>query len=215
MMATFLMLYIKMPYFYDTTGRLNSMTPLVNFQTPSQQQQRAIKADNIRTHHVYLESTETIEPGHVVEWTGEPAMFLADGKRKENFDHNFALSSIRAASDYSTTVAGIVTEKAAETGDYSFTHKGIHTTHLLPQDLKKLYRVGRDVQIAWVIDDSMNEIEGVYQRYVNGTLDTTGPYQLSMISNDVFSIDRTIAASIEQELSTLRARFDALTTSSE
>lgn len=200
-----------MPYFYDTSGRLTAMRPLVTYQSPSEPE-LSLKADNIRTHHIYVESSETIEPGHVVEWTGEPTMFLANGTRKDTFDHNYPLSSIRAASDYSTTVAGIVTEKAAETGDYTFTHKGVHTTHLLPQDLQKLYRVGRDVQIAWVINDSMNEIEGVYQRYVNGTLDTTGPYQLSMVSRDVFAIDRTIAASIEHELSTLRARFDALTT---
>ena len=100
----------------------------------------------------------------------------------------------------------------AALGNRVFTHKGIHTVHRLATDSQHIYRVGRDVQMAWVLDDSLGEVEGIYERYVNGALDTTGPYQLTMISNDVFAINRTMAASVEQELQNLKARFDALTT---
>ena len=201
----------KMPYLFDSAGRL-TVHKHRNYTQHVSSTNRNITADNIRTPHVYVESTHDIEPGHVVEWTGDPAMFTTLGKRQNTFDYNYAISSVRPATNYSHTVAGIVTEKAASPGSKFFTHKGIHTNHRLAPDVQHIYRIGRDVQMAWVLDDSFNEVEGIYQRYVNGQLDATGPYQLTMISNDVFAINRTIAASIEQELTQLKARFDALTT---
>ena len=201
-----------MPYFHDSAGRLQVYKYSHNQAVSRSSNQTNLIADNIRTPHVYVESSQNIAPGHVVEWTGEPAMFTNIGQRLNAFDHNFAISSVQPAGNHSTTVAGIVTEKAAEPGNKLFTHKGIHTVHRLATDSQHIYRVGRDVQMAWVLDDSLGEVEGIYERYVNGALDTSGPYQLTMISNDVFAINRTMAASIEQELQNLKGRFDALTT---
>ena len=201
-----------MPYFHDSAGRLQVYKYSHNQAAGQSSRQANLIADNIRTPHVYVESSHDIAAGHVVEWTGNPAMFTRAGTRQDTFDHNFALSSVRPASDHSTTVAGIVTEKAAAPGSKVFTHKGIHTVHRLANDSQHIYRVGRDVQMAWVLDDSLGEVEGIYERYVNGALDTTGPYQLTMISTDVFVINRTMAASIEQELQILKSKFDALTT---
>ena len=65
-----------------------------------------------------------------------------------------------------------------------------------------------------MLDDHENELEGVYARYVNGELDDTGPYQLSMVSTDTFAIDRTFAATLDNELNEIKQRLDALTLSS-
>ena len=163
-----------------------------------------------------LESTHDIAPGHLVSWTGSPHMFTSNGTKKEEWNSHdgfeFALSRVEPAASNSTVVAGIIQEQAAIPGQAKFTHKGIHTTHKLSGTSGYIYRVARDVTLAWVFDDHENELEGIYQRYVNGALDTTGPYQLQMVSSDTFAIDRTMAASLENELADLRARFDSLTT---
>lgn len=203
-----------MPYYHDRFGKLNFLPP-VRQALNIRNSQTKLTADIIRLPHMYVESTHDMEPGQLVAWTGDPHMFTANGGKKEEWSSRdgfeYALSRVEPASDNSTVIAGIVQEKAADPGQRHFTHKGIHTTHTLPVNNQYVYRVARDVTLAWVFDDHENELEGVYNRYVNGELDTTGPYQLQMVSSNMFAIDRTMAASLENELADLRARFDSLT----
>ena len=207
-----------MPYYHDRYGKLSFLPPVRRNITDigSSGGRRALKADIIRLPHIYVESTHNMEPGQLVAWTGDPHMFKTNGTKKEEWSsidgYEYALSRVEPASDSSAVIAGIVQEKAAEPGQSRFTHKGIHTTHALPSNNQYVYRVARDVTLAWVFDDHENELEGVYNRYVNGELDTTGPYQIQMVSSDTFAIDRTMAASLENELADLRARFNNLTT---
>ena len=177
--------------------------------------QQTFTSDNIRPTSVYVESDHDIAPGHVVEWTGTPTNFLRDGTRSTVYTssngHEYALSSVQPTTTHSTTVAGIVIDKAAEPGASSYTHKGgVHTSHILPADSKHIYRVGRDIALAWVLDSHHGELEGLYTKYVNGVLDSTGPYQLRMSGRDRFTIERTTTATAELELANLTARFDAL-----
>ena len=205
-----------MPYYHDSGGKLSFLPPVRKHYGSFSTKSRTLNSDIIRLPHVYVESTHEIAPGHLVSWTGSPHMFKRNGTKKEEWTSEdgfeFALSRVEPAESNSTIIAGIVQEKAADPGQKSFTHKGIHTTHALPQNNEYVYRVARDVTLAWVFDDHENELEGIYQRYVNGQLDATGPYQLQMVSSDTFAIDRTMAASLENELADLRARFDSLTT---
>ena len=170
--------------------------------------------DNIRPLAMYVESDFDIEPGHIVEWSGIPNNII-DGERNNVFstDHiEYAMSKVIPAETSSQTVAGVVMAKAATTGDTRYTHKGgIHTTHPLPTDIKNIYRIGRDIGLAWVIDNHHGELEGLYTRYKNGVEDSTGPYQLTMTSKDHFTIERTATATAELQLAELIARFDALT----
>lgn len=205
-----------MPYSYDSQGRLSFLGPIgVRTTLPVTQSQSSLTTDEIRLPHVYVESEENLENGHLVSWTGDATMFIR-GRRKTTFEgsHSHALSSVTLSPAGSNTVAGVVVEKAAEPGSRSYTQKGIHTRHVLPTDSQHIYRVGRDVCLAWVLDDHENELEGVYARYVNGELDDTGPYQLSMVSTDTFAIDRTFAATLDNELNEIKQRLDALTLSS-
>ena len=205
-----------MPYVYDRLGRLRASSqgyPV--FASRNVNTNVKTISDTIRLPQFYVESQHEIQPGHPVQWTGHAAMINTDGTRLHTFsqtDYSAALSSVEPAIDDSNTIAGIVIEKAAETGDRFFTHKGVHSRHNLPSDINKLYRVGNDIALAWVLEESEGEIEGIYQRYVNGQLDDTGPYQLTMVSSDTFVINRTIQAAINLELATLKARFDSLTT---
>ena len=201
-----------MPYGYDNLGRLRSRPqryPIFSARTRPTVQ---TISDTIRLPQFYVESQHELQPGHPIQWTGNATM-IVNGTRRDNFsqtDYSAALSSVEPAADDSNTIAGIVIEKAAQTGDKTFTHKGVHTTHGLPNDIQNLYRVANDITLAWVLEESEGELEGVYQRYVNGQLDDTGPYQLTMVSSDTFVINRTIQAAINLEVATLKARFDSL-----
>ena len=182
--------------------------------TPAARTQ-TFRSDNIRPTAVYVESDHDIAPGHVVEWTGTPTNFLTNGTRSTVYSsengHEYALSSVRPTGNHSTVVAGVVIDKAAEPGAESYTHKGgVQTTHSLPEDAKHIYRVGRDIALAWVLDAHHGELEGLYTRYVNGVEDSTGPYQLRMSGRDRFTIERTTTATAELQLADLTARFDAL-----
>ena len=186
-------------YFHDRSGRLSVMN--IRRDTTQAQRQHII-SDAVRLPEVYVESSHDIEDGHLVAWTGEDSIHSADG-----------LSRVEPAGPNAGVIAGVVKHLAANVGDKYYTHYGIHTRHNIP-GTSKIYRVGRDIVLAWVlVDDHDNELEGVYQRYVNGELDSTGPYQIQMVSSDTFSIDRTMGASISTEVAELRARLDALTTS--
>ena len=211
-----------MPYGYDMQGRLHTRRQQYpsyeNFASSTPQVLPSLTTDPIRLAQFYVESDHEIKPGHAVQWTGQAAMVNRNGERIDAFsqsDMSQALSSVEPASGDTRLVAGVVIEKAAAEGDTSFTHKGIHTTHSLPADSKNYYRVGNDIVLAWVLEESEGELEGIYERYVNGTRDETGPYQLTMVASDMFMINRTMQASIDLEFAELKARFDALTIKTE
>ncbi len=197
----------------STNWRAN---PIYKQTTISRPHQMRVQADTVRPPSVYVESEHEIENGHVVEWGGGPTNFISSGRKStwtSEHGHTFAHSKVVPAETHSTTVAGIVIEKAASPGDSSFTHKGgVYTSQSLPSDSQHIYRVGRDIALAWVIDSHSNELEGIYTRYVNGVEDTTGPFQLTMTGNEHFTLERTVGANVNMQLGELIARFDALVT---
>lgn len=166
-----------------------------------------VQADTVRPPSVYVESEHEIENGNVVEWGGGPTNFISTGRKSTWTDEHGHEQT------HSTTVAEIMIEKAASPGGTSFTHKGgVFTTQTLPSDSKHIYRVSKDIALAWVIDSHSNELEGIYTRYVNGVEDGTEPYQLIMSGNEHFTLERTVGASVDLQLAELIARFDALVT---
>ena len=205
--------------FYYKSGRLittaSNWRPQYGgiFDTPASDIN--VTSDNIRPVTLYVESQHDIPNGHIAEWTGEPRYFDNRGNRIDAFasseGHHYALSSVRPSGTHSKTVAGVVINKAASPDDKTFTHKGaIHSVHSLPDDVAHIYRVGRDIALAWVIDSHHGELEGLYKKYVNGVEDQSGLYQLTMTGRDIFTIEPTITAQVETQLADLTARFNSL-----
>ena len=205
-----------MPYTFDISGRLRSLAqPYPRNNTALRVTSSGGIKDNLRLSQFYVESDHEIEVGHPVQWSGNANNIDSRGNRVDHFYDNFLLSDVVPADTYSNIIAGIVLEKAAGPGDTLYTHKGIHSTHPLPNDVKNIYRVANDIALAWVLEDSMGELEGIYKRYVNGVEDTTGPYQLTFVSNDTFVFNRTMEANMELAVSQIKARLDALTLKTE
>ena len=204
--------------YYFSNGSYRTLTsnwPPSHNQLSLPETRSKLVSDNIRPSSVYVESSEDIAPGHVVQWTGSANNFMRNGTREVVYSssngHEYAMSSVEPATTHSTTVAGVVIEKAAGPTDTSYTHKGgVHTSHTLPADSGHILRVGRGIALAWVLDSHHGELEGIYTRYVNGVEDSTGPYQLRMTARDQFTIERTTTATAELQLASLTARFDAL-----
>ena len=176
-----------------------------------------IVGDTARLPTMYVESGEELEKGHVVEWKGTPSSFLTTGERKTTFDgssgYHYAYSKVGLANSYSGVTAGVVIDKVAQAGDSTFTHSGIETTHQLPQDVENVYRVARDVCLAWVFaDEHDNELEGVYKKYINGE-EQSEAYILQMVSTDTFHIAPSSGGIVADntEIEALRERLDALT----
>ena len=205
-----------MPYTFDSSGKLRfGVQPYQTTFNAMSINNTPLITDNVRVSQFYVESEHELEPGHLVQWTGKPNNIDKDGKRVNEYRDNFILSDVVPASNNSSLIAGVIVEKAAQAGDTRYTHKGVHSTHPLPTNVKNIYRVANNLALAWVLDECQGELEGVYKRYVNGVEDTTGPYQLSMTSTDTFVINRTMQANIELSLADLKARFDALTLKTE
>ena len=110
-----------MPYRYDMSGRLRSQIqryPSYNFSTVSSA--TGFTSDIIRLSQFYVQSDHELEPGHPVQWTGQPAMISKTGTSVTSFSTDnltYALSSVEPATSYSKTIAGIVIEKAASASD--------------------------------------------------------------------------------------------------
>ena len=174
-----------------------------------------VVSDHLRPLSLYVESEHEISNGHIVEWTGNPKFFDERGQRIDSFSSDkgfqYALSSVIPTSTHSQAVAGIVLNKAAAPTDRTFSHVGAaHSVHTLPDDVGHIYRIGRDIALAWVVDSHQNELEGLYTKYVNGVEDTSGKYQLTMCGRDVFKIEPTVTSMIDTQVAELTARFNTL-----
>ena len=184
-------------------------------------QQRAptgVTADSIRPIELYLESASNVEPGHLVAWTGQAAMFSQTGKRIDTFSGDEGLThALGAVTENSTNrntgIAGVVLERAATPNATSFLHKGVHAQHLLknPQHILRVATKG-SVVLAWVLDIHENALEGVYQKNVNGVPSATAVIREL---GDFFTITETSTSptSLADDLAALTARMDSLTNS--
>ena len=122
--------------FYYSNGSLGFNNayrqPNNNITLSAQQSQRV--TDAIRPMSLYVESSNKIDPGHVVNWNGQAAMFKTDGSKVNEFTsqhgHEFALSQIEPSNSNSISVAGIVLENAAEPSEHIYTQRcSLSTCH--------------------------------------------------------------------------------------
>ena len=174
------------------------------------------RGDSIRPTQLYVESEHNVDSGHIVSWTGSPAMFDKAGNRQSTWTaqsgHEFALSKVESNTlSQHTGVAGVVLETAATPNATSFVHKGIHTTHAI-KDAEHILRVATQgsVVLAWVLNDHQNALEGVYTKNINGV--ASGTVVIRELG-DHFTITESNpnTVSLSDELALLTARMDALT----
>jgi len=175
-----------------------------------------IETDPIRPTSLYVESTNDVDAGHLVKWTGSAAMFSKAGDRIDAFSdssgHEYALSSVvEETESRSASVAGIVMETAAEPDAASFLHKGVHSHHTI-KNAQHILRVATrgSVVLAWVLDEHENQLEGVYTKLINAT--PSGKVVVRELG-DHFTISETTSSveSLVAEVDQLTARLNELT----
>ena len=137
-----------MGYYYNSKGKLVFSNAYVapRNAVPTVQNTARVKTDSIRPTSLYVESTHKAENGHLAQWTGSPAMFLANGEKVNSFSaetgHEFALSQVQACDEvHSKKVAGVVIEHAASPEDDTYVHKGVHSNHDLQDNQHIHYTV--------------------------------------------------------------------------
>ena len=176
-----------------------------------------ITTDAIRPVELYVESDSDVEKGHLVQWTGQAAMFTQFGERIDSFNadegHEYALGKVESAQDtQSKKIAGVVIDTSALPASTVFLHKGVHSHHNV-SNAEHILRVGvsGSVVLAWVLDAHENKLEGLYDQNVNGTF--TKLYVVRELGEDHFSMEPTSvsSASIEDQITELTARLDELT----
>ena len=176
-----------------------------------------LTTDNIRPNSLYVECDETIENGHLLFWSGSASMFSKDGTKILNFSgengYEFALGKVeKLHENNSKRIAGIVLEKAAEPNSTNFLHKGVHSLHAVT-DSENIFRIATkgSVVLAWVLDSHENQLEGLYEKQVNGVFKNR--VVIRELGEQYFTIeDVQDQELILQELETLKSRFDELTT---
>ena len=212
-----------MSYHYNTNGNVHYVPAYIqptnlsmgSFQTTPAAV--AIVTDPIRPQQLYVHSTDDVDSGHLVSWTGQPSMFLRDGQKVEEFDdahgHEYALSSVNETDNWHRTdVAGVVLETAASPSDTQYIQKGVHSSHPIINNnhILRLSTPGSCV-LAWVIDEHENSLEGIFVQYINGN--QQGEYVVRELGNKFFTIEPLYQshATLQLEVDTLTARLDLLT----
>jgi hypothetical protein len=178
-----------------------------------------MKTDNIRPNELYVESATDVPAGHLVSWTGDPAMFLSDGQKLEEFNgdhgHEYAISRVSVpdtGSSHLLDIAGVVIETAAEPSDTTFLHKSVHTRHPVVgnQHILRISRPG-SCALAWVLDDHENSLNGVYTQYANGLEE--GTFVIRELGTDHFTIEEInpVLSDVSAAVQELTDRLDMLT----
>lgn len=195
---------------------MSAYIPARLISIPTSSAGSSTRGDAIRPTQLYVESEHNVSAGHIVSWTGDPAMFDRSGNRLSTWTaqsgHEFALSKVEANTEpRHPGVAGVVLETAAEPNAVSFVHKGIHTSHAI-KDADHILRVATkgSVVLAWVLDDHQNALEGVYTKFINGV--ASGTVVVRELG-DHFTITESTpnTVSISDEIAVLTARLNALT----
>ncbi len=177
----------------------------------------SVTTDSIRPVELYVESDSDVEKGHLVQWTGEAAMFTRFGERIDSFNglqgHEYALGKVESAQEsHSKKVSGVVIDTAALPDSTVFLHKGVHSNHNV-SNAEHILRVGvsGSVVLAWVLDAHENKLEGLYDQNMNGTF--TQLYVVRELGEDHFSMEpvSVSSASLEDQIAELTARLDELT----
>ena len=201
-----------MSYTLSRTGKLNyvhAYKPSIG--TVRQQPQQQLIADSVRPVQLYLNAEESIEPGHLVQWTGTPDMFLESGERVDSFDenrgHEHALTSVQTLVDRDK-MAGVVLEVAATEDKKSYIHRGVHTMHSISNHSNILRVATNGCALAWVLDTHENVLDGLYTLYKNGT--AVGQSIVRTLNNDYFTIDHLDNVDSDR-LDALEAKFAELT----
>ena len=209
-----------MPYTYNN-GAL-AYTPAYIPQTSAitRTSTASVKTDNIRLSELYVESDSNLDKGHLAAWTGEPGMFSNIGERVNDFagaeGHEFALGKVEDCSELqSKRVAGVILDTAATPDKTSFLHRGVHSTHPIfgNEHILRLATSG-SVVLAWVLQAHENQLEGLYQEFVNGTEERL--YVVRELGEDHFSLAPVAdVTNLEDKVAILEARLDELTASGE
>jgi len=174
-----------------------------------------IQTDAIRPPQLYVESSSAPEPGHLVHWTGSPAMFLRDGTKLSEFNpehgHEYALCSVRTAGS-AEDIAGVVMEVAATPSDNTYKHRGVHSTHPVfgNQHILRISRPGACV-LAWVLTDvHQNRLNGLYTQFENGI--ETGKYVVRELGDEFFTIEEVNPplSDVQAQVASLTARLNIL-----
>ena len=158
------------------------------------------KSDPIDQHSIYVNSVSDVEPGHFVSFS--------DLQVETSIPQ---LTTVEQTNDHAH-VAGVVVEKAADPTDSNFINKnGVHRSHNISNHnyILRVARPGARVN-AWVIDHHENELEGVYEKSINGTV--VGQVIIRKVDSEHFSIE-TFGEnnSLADEVADLRAKLEALT----
>jgi len=160
---------------------------------------------------MYLHSEQPIEPGHLVQWTGEPYMFLKSGERVTSFDdtrgHEHALTSVEELND-KRKLAGVVLEIAADKDRNTYEHAGVRTNHNISEHKNILRVATKGCVLAWVIDAHENMLDGLYTLYRNGL--EIGQSVVRNLGDTHFTIEHLSNVN-EDRLSALETKFAELT----
>ena len=163
-----------MSYTLSRHGQLN----YVHAYTPARRILRGrstatpVETDSVRPVQLYLHSQESPDPGHLVQWTGQPDMFLKSGERVTSFDasrgHEHALASVETLTDH-RKLAGIVLEISATQDKDRYVHAGVHSEHIVKDHTNILRVATNGCALAWVLDTHENMLNGLYTLFRNGT----------------------------------------------
>jgi hypothetical protein len=206
-----------MGYYYSKSGKLIFTNSFIPRATPTVSAHTKITSDQIRIPQLYVEcdTVPVPEPGHLVCWTGEAAMFNKSGERIESFDaadgYEFALGKVVPCSSVnSEKVAGVVVEVAATPESNSYTHKGIHTRHHIKNN-GHILRLSQGVCLAWVLDANENTLPGFYTKFVNGV--EKDLHVVRELGDGHFTISNVELnlSTLADDVANLTARLDALT----
>lgn len=158
------------------------------------------QSDPIDQHSIYANSVDDVEPGHFVSFSNLQVETSIP-----------QLTTVERTSDHAH-VAGVVIEKAANPTDLKFINKnGVHKSHSISNHnhILRIARPGARVN-AWVIDHHENELEGVYEKSINGTV--VGQVIIRNVDSEHFSIETFGETnSLADEVADLRAKLEALT----
>lgn len=201
-----------MSYTLSRNGQLNYVHAYrPGVRATQQPPQQRLVADSVRPVQLYLHTEESIEPGHLVQWTGTPDMFLPSGERVNSFDenrgHEHALTSVENLVDRGK-MAGVVLEVAATQDENSYIHRGVHTVHSISNHTNVLRVATNGCALAWVLDTHENVLDGLYTLYKNGS--AVGQSIVRTLNNDYFTIDHLDNVDSDR-LDALEAKFAELT----
>ena len=205
-----------MSYNFSRTGKLSyssAYNPRAQRPSISRPSVR-LRTDSVRPVQFYLHADDSIEAGHLVQWSGQPHMFLASGERTMAFDesrgHEHALTSVESLSNREQ-LAGIVLGTAADPQSTTYKHGGVHSNHPIRDHSFILRVLANGCALAWVLDTHENRLDGLYTMYRNGV--ETGQSVVRSLGPDHFTIEQVgnFSVDVDDRVTLLEEKFAELT----